>query len=663
MEIQKSKLKKDDNRRSPFLLIRAILVVLLCFGFSFSTISCKDDDEGTIETLGVTKVSIPNPLTVEDGSSVTLSGKGMVAGDTLTFSSVDGTDYQTTVSSVTADTWTFSFPDDFVSGIYNVYLKRGSAKISLSKVSVKITVNFSIPDKAGMTIKGAVYCNGVGVAGVEVSDGIEVTTTDIHGIYYLPSKKKYGYVFISVPGGYEVSNDGNSPQFYARVNSDSPSTVEQADFALTKVDNDKHVMLALTDFHLANRNNDIAQFEDFAKDVNQTISDLSTDNCKVYVMSMGDESWDGYWYANSYALPQSYVEMQLLNAPTFHCMGNHDNDPYCADDWLAETAWRRVCGPVYYSFNIGKVHYIILDDIRYLNAGASQGTIGDRDYTKMLIEEESKWLQKDLSCVSDKNTPIVVGMHAPLYKRPELNDAGAQTDEYDLSGGANFVSFFSGFKNVQLLTGHTHVNYNVTEEDNLMEHNTAAVCATWWWTGKLVNNHICCDGTPGGYGVYNFDSSNLTWYYKSFGYSSDYQFRSYDLNTTYINPAVYAPKHQEDMAAYAYEYANPSTSNEVLLNIWNYDSKWKIEVTENGKALDVTRVCTYDPLHIISYDAQRIKSGGAKYVTFPSEKTAHLFKVKASSASSTLEIKVTDRFGKTYSETMKRPKAFSYDMK
>jgi hypothetical protein len=68
-------------------------------------------------------------------------------------------------------------------------------------------------------------------------------------------------------------------------------------------------------------------------------------------------------------------------------------------------------------------------------------------------------------------------------------------------------------------------------------------------------------------------------------------------------------------------------------------------------------------LHIISYDAQRIKSGGAKYVTFPSEKTAHLFKVKASSASSTLEIKVTDRFGKTYSETMKRPKAFSYDMK
>lgn len=325
--MKNSNLKRSNSSGSLLTLVRSLFVILLCFGFSFSTVGCSEDDGGTIETLGITGVSIPNPLAVEDGSPVTLSGKGLIAGDALTFSSTDGTEYQTTVSSVTSDTWTFSFPDNFVSGVYNVYLTRGTTKINLSKVSVSITVNFSIPDKAGMTLKGVVHCSGIGVAGVEVSDGIEVTTTDNHGVYYLPSKKKYGYVFISLPGGYEVANDGNAPQFYARVNSDSPSTVEQSDFALTKVDNDKHVVLALTDFHLANRNNDIAQFENFAKDVNQTISTLSNDGNRVYVMSMGDESWDGYWYANSYALPQSYAEMQLLNAPTFHCMGNHDNDP------------------------------------------------------------------------------------------------------------------------------------------------------------------------------------------------------------------------------------------------------------------------------------------------------------------------------------------------
>lgn len=39
-----------------------------------------------------------------------------------------------------------------------------------------------------------------------------------------------------------------------------------------------------------------------------------------------------------------------------------------------------------------------------------------------------------------------------------------------------------------------------------------------------------------------------------------------------------------------------------------------------------------------------------------------MFAVTASSASSTLEIRVTDRFGNTYTETMKRPKTFSTDL-
>lgn len=663
MEMKNSFLRNDNRYAPSKKVLRLFLVIVLCLGFGLSCTSCKDDgNTAKIETLGITGISIPNPLSVENGTVITLAGKGIVAGDKLTFTSTDGVEYTTSVGSVTDSSWSFTLPSDFSTGTYYFYLTRGNVKVSLSKVAIQITVNLSIPDKDGMTVKGVVYCNGEGIKGVEVSDGIEVTQTDANGIYYLPSNKKYGYVFISIPSGYEVTNDGNAPLFYARVNSASPATVEQADFSLRKVDNQKHAVLALTDFHLANRNDDVTQFRAFVKDVNSTISDLSTAGYRVYVMSMGDESWDAYWYANSYALPDSYVEMQGLNATTFHCMGNHDNDPYCPDDWLAEAAWRRVCGPVYYSFNIGKVHYIVLDNIQYLNTGANQGTVGERNYNKVLINEEIEWLKKDLALISDKNTPVVVGMHAPLYTRPSLSGQ-SQVDSYDMTGGANFISYFSGFSNVQVLTGHTHVNYNVSKESNLMEHNTAAVCATWWWTNKLVKNHICCDGTPGGYGVYSFSGDNLGWYYKSYGYTKDYQFRTYDLNTTYIDPNVYAPNYVSDMAAYAHEYATPSTANEVLINVWNYDLQWKIEVSENGTSLPVTRVCTYDPLHIISYDAARIKTGGASAVSFPSEPTAHLFKVKASSATSSLVIKVTDRFGNTYSETMTRPKAFNYSMK
>ena len=40
-----------------------------------------------------------------------------------------------------------------------------------------------------------------------------------------------------------------------------------------------------------------------------------------------------------------------------------------------------------------------------------------------------------------------------------------------------------------------------------------------------------------------------------------------------------------------------------------------------------------------------------------------MFKTKASNATSTLLIKVTDRFGNVYTETMERPKAFNYMMR
>ena len=70
-----------------------------------------------------------------------------------------------------------------------------------------------------------------------------------------------------------------------------------------------------------------------------------------------------------------------------------------------------------------------------------------------------------------------------------------------------------------------------------------------------------------------------------------------------------------------------------------------------------------DPLHIISYETQRLNVNAEPTDSFVTGTTAHLFKVKASSATSTLEIKVTDRFGNVYTENMARPKEFTYLMK
>lgn len=517
-------------------------------------------------------------------------------------------------------------------------------------------------EQTAASVTGTVKCDGKGVKGVVVSDGVEVTQTDADGKYSLNSKKKYGYVFMSVPSGYEAPLADNQPQFFKRVTKGAASVNETADFTLNKVDNSKHAILAMADFHLAKRTNDLEQFKTVAADINATAKQLKADGYKVYGISLGDESWDGFWYSNSFGLAETFTELQQIELPFFHCMGNHDNDPYCPDDWNAEQTWIDVCGPVYYSLNIGDVHYIVIDDIQYLNTGGAQGTVGKRDYNDVVISEEMAWLRKDLAKLTDKNKPVVVAMHAPMYATPTLSGQN-QVDANNVTNTADVEALFSGFANVTILSGHTHVNYNVSRKQNITEHNTAAICATWWWTGKLSGNSVCTDGTPGGYGVYKWNGTDAQWHYKTSGQPDTYQFRAYDLNTVYINPAVYAPKYQDDMREAAHGYDVQKTDNEVLLNVWNYDPQWKVEVLEDGKQLDVQRVYGYDPLHIISYDAKRIQSGGKAKCSFPSTATAHLFKAKASSATSTLLIRVTDRFGRVYTEQMERPKAFSVNIK
>ena len=111
------------------------------------------------------------------------------------------------------------------------------------------------------------------------------------------------------------------------------------------------------------------------------------------------------------------------------------------------------------------------------------------------------------------------------------------------------------------------------------------------------------------------------------------------------------------------EYADPNTNNEILVNVWGYDKRWKIEMFENGTPLAVTRVSALDPLHIISYEAFRLNWGEVPTSASTSSTTAHMFKAKASGATTPVVIKVTDRFGNVYTEIMNRPKEFIWSMR
>lgn len=643
--------------RKHFLII-FIAVFAACTG-------CNEDPPPVDEGLKITGVSIPATLNVPEGGEITLTGSGFAVNDQIRFvlTTDAGKVYTAAVTTVTGQTATFSLPAGIPSGTYRLTVIRGDDSMVLGTVTVNVIADNTIPDKPGMTLKGVVYCDGEGVPGVVVSDGVEVTVTDNEGIYYLPSAKQNKFVFISLPGNYEIAASDNIPQFFKRLA--GGTSVEQNDFALVRADNNDHVVLAMTDWHLANRNDDLSQFSNgFLPDVNATITAYAAAGKKVYGVAMGDMTWDAYWYENNFRLENYLVEMKKINCHMFNMMGNHDNDPYVQGDIPPETPFRELIGPTYYSFNLGQIHYVILDDIQYINTGGAQGVIGDRSYSDIVVSAQTAWLAKDLAAITDKSTPVVIFIHSPLYGNPTLNASGEQVNTVVLNNGSAIRSLVQDFGNVHFVSGHTHINYTV-DAGAVIEHNTAAVSATWWWTGKTgyANNHICRDGSPGGYGVWEMSGKGVKWHYKSMGKPANYQFRSYDLNRVAITAAAFAPNSTDAaLAEYAGEYAAQNPVNDVLINIWGYDPEWTVEVTESGTSLAVERVTAKDPLHIISYEAKRLNAGATPTSSFVTGNTAHMFRVRASSATSTLEIKVTDRFGRVYTETMTRPKDFTWSM-
>jgi len=645
--------------------IRKLLLLFLIAALAACT-GCKEeppppDDEG----LKITGISIPASLNVETGGEIILTGSGFAVNDQIVFvlTTDAGKVYTATVTSVTGQSATFTLPAGIPSGTYRLTVKRGDDSMVLGTVTVNVIANNTIPDKPGMTLKGVVSCDGEGVPGVVVSDGVEVTVTDSQGIYYLPSAKENKFVFISLPGNYEIAASDNIPQFFKRLA--GGNSVEQNDFALVRADNSNHVVLAMADWHLANRNDDLSQFSNgFLPDVNATISAYTAAGKKVYGVPLGDMTWDAYWYENNFRLDKYLIEMKKVNCPMFNVMGNHDNDPYVQGDIPPEAPFREIIGPTYYSFNLGQVHYVVLDDIQYINTGGAQGVIGERNYSDVIVTAQTSWLAKDLAAITDKSTPLVIFIHSPLYGNPSLNASGEQVNTVVLNNGSTLQSLVQDFDNVHFVSGHTHINFTV-DAGAVMEHNTAAVCATWWWTGKTgyANNQICKDGSPGGYGVWEMNGKEIKWHYKSIGKPATYQFRSYDLNKVVITAAAFAPNSTDAaLAEYAGVYATPNAVNDVLINVWGYDPEWTVEVTEGGTPLLVERVTAKDPLHIISYEAKRLNVGAVPTSSFVTGNTAHMFRVRATSATSTLEIKVTDRFGRIYTETMTRPKDFTWSM-
>lgn len=649
-------------------VLKYLLLALIAVSQLFAC-GGSDDEKTPADNFDV-QFTVPGSVDVTEGGECTFAvsggGKSPLTTDTFILESDAGISYVCPIVNTSSDSFTVRLADGCETGYYKVFVKRDARKKSFGRIYINIVEDIDFKPDAGTTVYGIVSSAGVGVENVVVSDGAEVTVTNEKGIYQLKSAKKWGYVFISVPSGYEVPSVGVLPQFH-RALKNSADVVERADFKLEKVDGqDSYKIFMLGDMHLANRTGDLGQFAQFTSDLTDYMTRHKGE--KMYALTLGDMTWDLYWYSNSYYFPQylNTVNSQIKNLQIFHTMGNHDNDFQTRSDYDAAVKYVDQICPTYYSFNIGKVHYVVMDDI---DCSSYDGT-ESRNYVKSLSAEQLDWLAKDLSYVA-KTTPVVVAMHAQVFYP---TTSGFKID-HDPVNTLRLFDILDGYT-VRFVTGHTHKLFNVTPDapivdgHNFREYNSGSVCASWWWSGNLTPGiHIGTDGTPGGYGIWDVTGTDFQCLYKSTGWPEEYQFRSYDLNNVHFSMAD-VPLMPSDISASvknAYmQYVNAypqNNDNEVLINIWNWNSDWTLSVVdEKRKTLPYTEVWAYDPLHIAALSVKRFNN--AKLTQTPSfitDKFTHFFKVKADDADTDLVITVKDEFGNEWTENMQRPKAFSTD--
>ena len=528
----------------------------------------------------------------------------------------------------------------------------------------------------GDNISGHITCNGAGVAGVKVSDGFTVVKTDASGFYSFRSNKKNGYVFYTVPSGYMPYEEANAPvedkifvPFWQALDSESPNTAEVHDFKLRSENNDEFYFLAGADSHLANRYNDLVQFsKGYIERLKEEKKIADDSNVPIYSTILGDNAWDTYWYGNNYSLKnfRSTLADYGYCLPLFPCMGNHDNDgatPYTdSTDFEASAPFRKIISPNYYSFDLGKVHFVILDDIFYINSGIPSGTAcaGSRNYKGFIPDYQLEWLRQDLADV-DKDTPVFIGLHIPVWKRNTvvLEDCSANLIYEDRNSTEELCNIVKDYKTVHIISGHTHWNhhYHPAEYPNIHEDNIAAICAIWWYSGYKTGWHNCRDGVPGGYEMFHIKGKDITYSYHSIEHNGDAQFHVLDVNTV---KQYYNDNMSDFLVKYpAFTDFGKWDDNQLLINVFSYDTDWKIEIVEDGEQLEAQRLYIEDPYHMLTYDIPYFKSGSNLGSDARATKNSHMFKVQCKSATSPVTVRVTDSFGTTYQQVVNRPVPFA----
>lgn len=337
------------------------------------------------------------------------------------------------------------------------------------------------------------------LAGVIVSDGVELVRTDARGAYALPAVDGRT-TFVVKPSGYAFPRgDDGLPVFWRHVQYHAGPALRFGgiphqfpacrDFALVPGDAAPREALDVLVF-ADPQVRDARQAGFYARDIVAPLVRADGAPSADLGLTLGDVAND-----DLAIYPRLNAATARLRTPWLHAAGNHDLDFDAATDEDSLRSFRRHFGPDTFAWEEPEAAFIVLDDVVY-RPGQAPAYVGG------LRDEQFAWLAAYLATL-DRGRRVVIAAHIPFFDEP-----GRET--FRRADRERLFALLRPFTRVLLLSGHGHVqrhHYHGAAdgwhgEAPLHEYNVGAACGGYWGgvaDASGLPDARMADGTPNGY--------------------------------------------------------------------------------------------------------------------------------------------------------------------
>ena len=248
------------------------------------------------------------------------------------------------------------------------------------------------------------------LAGVMVTDGLNVVRTDKKGRFSLPGFEKTRFITITTPAGFETK------QFYLSTKENRKSY----DFLLTESERTKskeHSFVQITDTEVTGG-------------MGRWVTDLKHyigNEKPAFLIHTGD-----ICYEPGLKMHTEVVNSQTMECPVYYCIGNHD----LVKGNYGEELYETIYGPTWYSFDVGNVHYVVTP-------------IDHGDYpTDYTLKDVYNWLKNDLALMK-KDQALILFNH----------DLFTASDTFVFKADNEHILDLRAYNTKAQIYGHMHYNY------------------------------------------------------------------------------------------------------------------------------------------------------------------------------------------------------------